>query len=126
MLPFKGEPLQAGVDSIRDHDGRIASRPVVDPDAMGQLELAVLLAWASEAGEPFARLVVPVDAPGAVAVRQLKTAGRMKSEIRRHEPVASPNLFRTLGLALGVAFGVHRGAFFPNYFTVQIEFREEL
>src|ERR1043165_3412041 len=114
MFALEREPLQPLVRAVGYNHRGFMSCPVVDPNAVGSIKLAIAFAWSAEHRFPIAVLVVIVDAIGAVAIGQIEAAVREEGKIGGHKGVATPPFGRLGVLARWVDAGIHGRSLFPN------------
>src|SRR5436190_19668300 len=67
-----------------------------------------------------------MDAIGAVAIGEEKSAIRQEGIIRRHESIPTPALHGLRIFILEINPRIHRSVLFPNLFTFEREFGETL
>ena len=109
------EPLQSTVGPVGDAEGGGFAAPVVNPEAMGEIELAVQCSGFSDGGEVVAGGVVAVDAVGAVTIGDVETSvSGVEGDVGGHEAIATPFGFVGGVLAFFVFPGGHGGALIPD------------
>src|ERR1043165_7066287 len=107
MFALEREPLQPLVRAVGYNHRGFVSGPVIDPNAVGSIKLAIAFAWSAEHRFPIAVLVVIMDAKGTVTVGHVEAAVREKGIVGRHEGIAAPSFSRIGIFTFRIDPGMH-------------------
>ncbi|MFN9234538.1 MAG: hypothetical protein ACK6D4_07840, partial [Planctomyces sp.] len=112
------------MSAVCDDDGRIFSRPIIDPQPVGSIEGSFAFTGSSERAFPVATAVEAMDGEGSLAVSEQEATIVEEGEVCGQEAFAIPGRFGGGIFAFGVEAGFHGSFFVPDDFAVEGHFGE--